>query len=232
MILYLDPSAWIKYWIEEEGSPEVRNAMADPSFVTIACSRLGRVDLASALHLNSGSESVLVLTFDQEMRDEFRAAVEHTQIDPEGLVVMRPWYAAEELEGAMSGKLTMHTEEGVDKRIYAMAEARGVHDVRALETPELSLQALKRDATTKNELALLRVAMKKAATKPMLAGKKMLEAWEAGDTATILAMEAASQPPEQFKAVLEKAAKRFAALAKVEERHAGHYQKALDALQA
>ena len=37
---------------------------------------------------------------------------------------------------------------------------------------------------------------------------------------------------EQFKAVLEKAAKRFAALAKVEERHAGHYQKALDALQA
>jgi len=141
--------------------------------------------------------------FDQEMRDEFRAAVEHTQIDPEGLVVMRPWYAAEELEGAMSGKLTMHTEEGVDKRIYAMAEARGVHDVRALETPELSLQALKRDATTKNELALLRVAMKKAATKPMLAGKKMLEAWEAGDTATILAMEAASQPPEQFKAVLE-----------------------------
>ena len=36
----------------------------------------------------------------------------------------------------------------------------------------------------------------------------------------------------QFKAVLEKAAKRFAALAKVEERHANHYQKALDAIQA
>lgn len=33
---------------------------------------------------------------------------------------------------------------------------------------------------------------------------------------------------EQFKAVLEKAAKRFAALAKVEERHAAHYQAALD----
>jgi rubrerythrin len=37
---------------------------------------------------------------------------------------------------------------------------------------------------------------------------------------------------EQFKAVLEKAAKRFAALAKVEERHAHHYQKALDAITA
>jgi rubrerythrin len=31
----------------------------------------------------------------------------------------------------------------------------------------------------------------------------------------------------QFKAVLEKAAKRFAALAKVEERHANHYKAAL-----
>ena len=37
---------------------------------------------------------------------------------------------------------------------------------------------------------------------------------------------------ERFKAVLEKAAKRFAALAKVEARHASHYQKALDALRA
>ena len=37
---------------------------------------------------------------------------------------------------------------------------------------------------------------------------------------------------EQFKAVLEKAAKRFAALAKVEERHANHYQDVLDKLAA
>ena len=37
---------------------------------------------------------------------------------------------------------------------------------------------------------------------------------------------------EQFKAVLEKAAKRFTALAKVEERHAKHYQQALDAITA
>ena len=37
---------------------------------------------------------------------------------------------------------------------------------------------------------------------------------------------------DQFKAVLEKAAKRFSALAKVEERHANHYQKALDAITA
>lgn len=37
---------------------------------------------------------------------------------------------------------------------------------------------------------------------------------------------------EQFKAVLEKAAKRFAALTTVEKRHANHYQNALDKLRA
>ncbi|MQR01289.1 rubrerythrin family protein [Glaciimonas soli] len=37
---------------------------------------------------------------------------------------------------------------------------------------------------------------------------------------------------ENFKRTLEKAAKRFAALAKVEERHANHYRDALEALNA
>jgi len=37
---------------------------------------------------------------------------------------------------------------------------------------------------------------------------------------------------DQFKAVLEKAAKRFAALTKVEERHANHYRAALDRVNA
>jgi rubrerythrin len=36
----------------------------------------------------------------------------------------------------------------------------------------------------------------------------------------------------QFKATLEKAQKRFAALAKVEERHAKHYQTQLDKVKA
>ncbi|NML25144.1 rubrerythrin family protein [Zoogloea dura] len=41
-------------------------------------------------------------------------------------------------------------------------------------------------------------------------------------------IEESREHAAQFKAVLEKAAKRFAALAKVEERHAAHYQAALD----
>ncbi len=37
---------------------------------------------------------------------------------------------------------------------------------------------------------------------------------------------------DRFKAMLDKAAKRFAALAKVEEKHAKHYQQTLDAVKA
>ena len=140
--------------------------------------------------------------FDAEMRNDFRAAVEHTQIDPEGLVVVRPWYAALLLQDAMSGKVTLEAKEGVDNKIYAMAEERGVRDVRALETHEFQINLIKR-GDTKNELALLRTAMKKAASKPMLPFKKMLEAWEKGDTATTIAVQAASQPPEEFKTMLE-----------------------------
>jgi len=45
-------------------------------------------------------------------------------------------------------------------------------------------------------------------------------------------IEESREHAEMFQTVLEKAAKRFAALAKVEERHAGHYQDALDKVRA
>ena len=40
-------------------------------------------------------------------------------------------------------------------------------------------------------------------------------------------IEESKEHAQQFKAVLEKAAKRFAALTKVEQRHANHYREAL-----
>jgi rubrerythrin len=45
-------------------------------------------------------------------------------------------------------------------------------------------------------------------------------------------IEESKEHAAQFKAVLEKAAKRFAALAKVEERHANAYQAVLDKISA
>ncbi|MDH5570807.1 MAG: rubrerythrin family protein [Gammaproteobacteria bacterium] len=45
-------------------------------------------------------------------------------------------------------------------------------------------------------------------------------------------IEESREHAEQFRQVLEKAAKRFAALAKVEERHANHYREALTRVNA
>ena len=45
-------------------------------------------------------------------------------------------------------------------------------------------------------------------------------------------IEASKVHAAQFKATLEKAQKRFAALAKVEERHANHYQQRLAVVQS
>ena len=62
----------------------------------------------------------------------------------------------------------------------------------------------------------------------------------AGDSAESLIEDAvldeqiaeSKEHAEMFQAVLEKAAKRFAALAKVEERHAKNYQATLDRIAA
>jgi uncharacterized protein YbaP (TraB family) len=141
--------------------------------------------------------------FDAEMRSEFKAAVEHTQVDPEALVVMRPWYAARELQDAMSGKLHAKAEEGVDFKVYGMADKRGVHDIRALETAEVQISKLKGNATTKNELEILKVAMKEAATRPVFPAKKLLDAWEAGDTNALADIINASQSVEERQAILD-----------------------------
>ena len=54
---------------------------------------------------------------------------------------------------------------------------------------------------------------------------------EEGNTAAVAEIDEqiteSKEHAEQFKAMLEKAAKRFSALAKVEERHANHYREAL-----
>lgn len=141
--------------------------------------------------------------FDAQMRSEFRAAVDHTQVDAEELVGLRPWYAAKILEGAMSGKYELQSEQGVDNRVFTIAKDRGVHDIRALETAEFQLHVLKGDANTKNELDLLRAALKKVATKPMIPFKKLLDAWAAGDPQAIAATSAASMSPQERRIMLD-----------------------------
>ena len=62
------------------------------------------------------------------------------------------------------------------------------------------------------------------------------EAMIEGNSAAVAEMDQqiveSKEHAEMFKGVLEKAAKRFAALAKVEEKHARHYQAQKDAISA
>jgi uncharacterized protein YbaP (TraB family) len=141
--------------------------------------------------------------FDAEMRSEFRAAVEHTQVEPESLVVLRPWWAAKVLDDAMAGKPVLHAEEGVDNKVYLMAKDRGVHDIRAFETPEFQVKVLKGDANTKNELDLLRAAMKRAAQRPIVPFKKLLDAWASGDPSAIATINFDSMSPDEKKTMLD-----------------------------
>jgi uncharacterized protein YbaP (TraB family) len=141
--------------------------------------------------------------FDKEMRKEFKAAVERTQLDPEDLVIMRPWWAAREFEDAMTGKVVLHAEEGVDNKVYTLAKDRGVHDIRAFETPEFQLKVLKGDANTKNELAILKAAMKRAAERPLVPFKKLMDAWAAADTNAIASINFDSMSPEEKKVMLD-----------------------------
>ncbi|MDO8299286.1 rubrerythrin family protein [Lacisediminimonas sp.] len=61
-------------------------------------------------------------------------------------------------------------------------------------------------------------------------------AQEEGNTAAVAEYDdqiaESREHAENFKRTLEKAAKRFAALAKVEERHANHYQSVLDSIKS
>lgn len=125
--------------------------------------------------------------FDSQMRREWRDAVMHTGIDAEALTRLRPWYAARAFEDAMKGEdVHLYAEEGVDNKLARIAEDRGIQ-TRGLETADVHLRALMRDANTGNEIAQLRDAMHKAATMKMRPFAQMLAAWETGDTRAIAA---------------------------------------------
>ncbi len=139
--------------------------------------------------------------FDAQMRSEWRAAVEHTRINADTLVQLRPWGAARAFEFAMSGEnVHIYSDEGVDNKIAGMAEARGA-PILGLETAEAHLHVMLRDATTANEIGQLRDAMHKAATMKMLPFSKMLAAWETGDVRAIRATS--TQDPAERKVMLD-----------------------------
>jgi hypothetical protein len=132
--------------------------------------------------------------FNSEMRSEWRAAIEHTQIQPEVLVMVRPWFAAFMLRGAMTGHIPIYASEGVDNKVYAMAVARGIRDFRHFETDDQQLHVMMGNASPANELAMLDAAMRDASVRPMTSFKNLLGAWEKGDPHAIDLANRATDP--------------------------------------
>jgi uncharacterized protein YbaP (TraB family) len=187
-------------------TPDIRAAIRHSStFVFEVPMQIDARERASRLlgdNMLLPSNTSLPAYFDSEMRSEFRDAVEHTQVTPEFLVRLRPWYAAKLLTGAMTRGPTLFADEGVDNKIAAIARDRGA-SFRALETDEFQLHMLMGSATPTNELAMLRTAMKQASNMRMTPFNKLLTAWETGDIAATAATGPDIMAPAERKIVLD-----------------------------
>jgi uncharacterized protein YbaP (TraB family) len=187
-------------------TPAIRHAIAAASVFVFEIPTDGDFRRQWALYYGGNAllpESVsLPSYFDSQMRGEWRTAVMHTGIAAEPLTRLRPWFAARAFEDAMKGDdVHLYAEEGVDNKIAKIAQERGAQ-VRGLETAEVHLHALMRDANTGNEIAQLRDAMHKAAIMKMRPFAQMLTAWETGDLKTIAAISDGDDPAAR-KALLD-----------------------------
>jgi uncharacterized protein YbaP (TraB family) len=130
--------------------------------------------------------------FDQEMRDDYRHVIFQIHGDPEGIVYLRPWVAAMVLQGQSegAGPKGLLPEEGVDNKVYAAAQARGVKDFRAMETHALQIHILTDDGNLEEGLAALRLTFKKllAEHQDQTSGQRLFTAWYKGDVKGLAAV--------------------------------------------
>lgn len=146
--------------------------------------------------------------FDQEMRDDYRQVMFQIHGHADGLVYLRPWVAAMVLQGQADGSLKgLLPEEGVDNKVYAAAQARGVKQFRALETDALQIRLLTDNGNIDEGLAALRQTFKKllAESSDQTAGQRLFDAWRKGDVKALAALgpDNPEMTPEARKALLE-----------------------------
>ena len=106
--------------------------------------------------------------FDHEMRDDYQHVIFRIHGDPDGLVYLRPWVAAKVLQGQADGSENvtgLSPEEGVDKKVYEAAKARGAQ-FRAFETVALHLHLLTDNGNIDEGMTELRRTLKKLLANP------------------------------------------------------------------
>jgi uncharacterized protein YbaP (TraB family) len=148
--------------------------------------------------------------FDQEMRDDYRHVMFQIHGNPEGLVYLRPWVAAKAIQGQADGSENikgLSLEEGVDKKVYLEAKARGVTQFRAFETVALHLHLLTDNGNIDEGMAELRRTLKSilAESSDQTAAQRLWDAWYKGDIKALAALgpENPKMPPAERKAMLD-----------------------------
>ena len=89
--------------------------------------------------------------FASQMRADYHQAVKRIPFGLGLIVYLRPWRASQMLQQAMISDAPYYSEEGVDNRVYAMANARGVTDPRIFETGEFQVHVILRDVDPTTE---------------------------------------------------------------------------------
>jgi uncharacterized protein YbaP (TraB family) len=120
--------------------------------------------------------------FDEEMRSDFRDVVMVTHADPTYIVYMRPWLAALVLEGTASGATGFYSSEGVDNKVYALAQSRGVRQFRALERDEDQFRLFIKEGRVQDEVTDLRITFKDILANQGKGDRSLFAAWMRGDT--------------------------------------------------
>jgi uncharacterized protein YbaP (TraB family) len=124
--------------------------------------------------------------FDQEMRDDYQHVIFRIHGDPDGLVYLRPWVAAQQLQAQAYGAENvkgLSLDEGVDHKVYEAAKARGAK-FRAFETVALHLHLLTDNGNIDEGMTELRRTLKSllAETSDQTAQQRLFDAWYRGDT--------------------------------------------------
>jgi uncharacterized protein len=141
------------------------------------------------------------------MRTEYRQVIDRTHADASLIVYLRPWLAALVLQGASDGAKDFTASEGVDNKVYALADARGVKNYRSFETDELQMHLLMGGGTTAEQLKALELTFKEIIAEhhdgPTM--HNLLDAWAKGDTKTLASIgpDNKEMAPDVRKAMLE-----------------------------
>ena len=118
-----------------------------------------------------------------EARADYDAVLQLTHVPPGALENRRPWLAMLFLDVAMLTQQHLSPDAGLDKQVYAAAQAIGGKSFGAFETPEQQF-ALVMPKNKKLEIEEFDVQLKDLRTDSMSLGG-MIDAWAHGDVKTL-----------------------------------------------